>query len=356
MPSRIFISSQINEIRQARKAVIDTVHNNDHIPVFLEEVLETKEVKVKDKLMIDALLESSDALVLIYYISLGFKESVFDNLTPIQYEFQQFKKIKPNAPCLLIGQIADPSKNAEQGLIEWVTMISDNENVSHDEYGNPNDLSVKVNEWIQSLELNSMSTGSSDKMIVRYNGPDYLGLLSKITEILFCNFALNIEYISFAAKYGKATFYITCSQGSKLVNKERLADTLQTEIERESKGNEIKTSTTIVRGSDLLNVQIDNEAEVIKQYQYYLEIRTLNVPGQLSAISKILRDLDFNIDELSLKPTEKEYKGQTTITIWVSHLYDVNINVTSSEMTRLDTLINGLAGVRSLYIKLCRYV
>jgi glycine cleavage system regulatory protein len=84
--------------------------------------------------------------------------------------------------------------------------------------------------------------------------------------------------------------------------------------------------------------------------QFYVELRTIDTPGQLNAVCKVLKELWFNIDELKLKPMPPEFERQTTITLLISRRAPQHTEHLKTTLIELETALNTLIGVRAFSI------
>jgi hypothetical protein len=169
-------------------------------------------------------------------------------------------------------------------------------------------------------------------------------------------YGMNIDYISHAARGGRATLYVSCSPRGAKPEWDKLRDTLQVGALEATHG--AARDGLLMPGADpetapQVLVELDQTPPL--KWQFYMEVRTIDAPGQLNAICKVLKELRFNIDELQLKPTEPEYRRQTTMNFWLSKRDVDKPSDCDIELMELESAIRMLVGVRAFSIKIVNW-
>lgn len=425
---RIFVSSRIKELSWERKIAVETIHDSGHTPLYIEtEPRDRKQAKER----MDALIGRADGFLLLLYLSTGRPDPKLEidlirPPTPIEYEYKKFcEKHLDKQNRLILRKKTDDTVNVSNQLRDWFDNLK-GENLPTDEFDTPEQLISLIKDWLMDKQKDKEEF---DKLgfIIQYTGPDYIGLIAKISEVLFSKYTLNIDYISHASRSNRSTIYISCSSlketnieekylfswddipgndNGRLIEflKKRFGiDLIDAKIEKIEEGRTIRSSfknnfpslklnddktkvsleiddmrtdefiartengklniyeekfikhlerildeeidkdikLAIEDGRASEEVKLDGEEKKLNvksvqasekpfqigvhqdpgkspDYQYYVELRTINAPGQLNAVCNVLRDANYNIDEIVLKPTEKEHRRQTTISLWLS--------------------------------------
>jgi len=347
---KIFVSSRMNELSIERKTAIDSLRFAGHTPLYIETEPMVKDEKAKAAM--DSLIAKADALVSIHYLSEGRQESFLGDLTPIEYEIREFRKQHPEAPILVFRKEADHYPQPSPAMIDWFDRETRLTHVEVRQFRESAQLTKFIVEAVRELKLEPDPAQVTDRIIIRYTGADFIGLIESVSETIFSTYGMNIDYISHAARGGKATLYVSCSPRGNLPKQEELRSVLQA---RAVEATHVATSEGLLMpGADpnvTPQVLVELDQTTPLEWQFYVEIRTIDAPGQLNAICKVLKELKFNIDELQLKPTEREYRRQTTMNFSISKRDVDEPSECDVELMQLESAIRMLVGVRTFSIK-----
>jgi len=351
---KIFVSSRMVELSSERKIAVDSLHFAGHTPLYIETEPEVKDLAAKQ--IMDSLIESAEALVLIYYLSPGRPDGILGDLTPIQYEFTEFRKHHPNSPILLFRRKPDPEVQPSSYLLNWFLINKAKEaKLEILEFSSSHEFASSILHKVKDLKLETDKLTAPRRIIIRYTGTDFIGLIGAVSEILFSRYKLNVDYISHAGKGGLATLYISCSPRGEFPNLDYLRNDIFTRVKDDIVG--AAKESRLVDGANSQtdpDITIDEDTTTPVKDQFYVELRTIDAPGQLNAVCKVLRELRFNIDELQLKPTPPEYERQTTMVLWISKKNFQDIKDLKIILFDLETSINTLIGVRAFSIRYVR--
>jgi predicted amino acid-binding ACT domain protein len=369
---KVFVSSRMNEMPLERKAAIDSLHDAGHTPLYIETQPEITDEN--DKREMDSLIDQAEALVSLHYLSEGSASERLGHLTPIQYEFDQFRKKHPRAHVLIFRKEAEkrrakkrdkqgcePSYPAPSpGLIHWFDKEAACARVRVRQFGTWDELAKLVFSTVGQLGWKPDPEQTTKRAIVRYTGADFIGLVESVAGVLFHTYALNIDYISHASRGGKATLYISCSSRGKTPQWDGLERTLRRTL-RQAALDARKQHFLMPGASSIgpIDVSVEPDRTPPPTWQFYVEIRAIDAPGQLNNICREIRKLRFNIDELQLKPTPPEYPRQTTVNLWLSRIPTNGAGSASgcrAELAQLEARIRMLVGVHTFTIKVvdCR--
>jgi len=354
----------MDELFIERKTAIYAVHFAGHTPLYIETEPFEKERAQRERM--DSMIENAEALITLFQHTEGHSWKELGNRTPIQYEFLKFREKHPNSPVFVFRK--QPDRVLERlgdKVEEWFKIEIDNLVVQR--FSRQEELIEEIIECLTPLPKDSESLINRMRKIIRYTGADFLGLIECISEVLHGK-GMNIDYISHASRGGKATLYISCSiadkDRSKVPTDETLEDLLGISLNKafdEAKSHNLTIPGAENKAKPYKPVQVEEDHVPLPEWQFCMELRTIDAPGQLNAVCKVLKDNRFNIDELILKPTEKEYERQTTMNFWLSKMGEktarpgtANSSGCQTELGKLETAVSLLVGVRAFSIKVVK--
>jgi len=340
------------ELSMERKIAVDTLHFAGHTPLYIETEPEVKDQAAKK--VMDSFIQDAEAILLIYYLSEGRLQPLLGGLSPIEYEFLEFRKHHSKAPFILFQKTPEREVHPSGHLIQFFELEAAKEaGAKIIQFSSHQKLATSILKEVKKYKLKKDKLISVSHIIIRYTGPDFIGLIGIVSEILFSHYKLNIDYISHAGRGGLATLYIACSPRGVFpdfeVLKNDLLSGVRGDLRKATKQGRLINSTS---KKILPEISIDEDRTPKIKKQYYLEVRTIDTPGQLNAVCKVLRDLRFNIDELQLKPTSPQYPRQTTMALWVSKRHAHQEKDYKPILMQLETTLDDLIGVRSFSINL----
>jgi predicted amino acid-binding ACT domain protein len=236
-------------------------------------------------------------------------------------------------------------------------LISKNiKNISTASFTTPVELHKAILEWARKLGHDNNAPKNVSRFIFRYTGPDYVGLIAKISEVVF-GLSLNIDYISHAARSGLSTIYMSCSTYAARKDegafRRHLEKVVHKAIKKDLAVAKAEGRDFAKTGKEHVSISVDPDHEPSLPYQFYVELRTIDTPGQLHFICKVIRDtIKYNIDEIVLKPTQREHERQTTMSFWLSKRDSIGSGHPSHELMELELQLRALIGVQSLTTEL----
>jgi hypothetical protein len=354
---KIFVSSRIRELYIERKTVIEAIHFAGHTPIYIETEPIVTDERARDTMI--ALLSDADAFLSLYYLSEGRRTPVLNGKTPIEFELDRFldkrRELQNDAPILMFRRVPE-DVNPSHAMVHYFEDIGKSIGVKPIDFDSPDDLQARLEDVLRRYRRKKDQTHVPYKVTIRYMGPDYLGLIGKLSEVIFTTYRLNIDYISHSSSGGHATVCLSCSPrllpGSPdSMNGVELREVLLDELERDL---ELATRERRLSGTASVDIApevvVDVEPPSALLQQFFLEIRTIDAPGQLNAICKVLREKQYNIDELQLRPTQREYPKQVTITLWLSRL-DGGPADLQTEVNRIEAALQYIVGIRGFSTK-----
>lgn len=358
--AKVFVSSRLRELHAERKIVVEILHLCGHTPLFFERH-PSRHNPTKVKKIMDTMIQNSDALIQIQYLTCGEPMPVLSNLTPIHYEFKAFCE-RGARPCILLRKEPDPCAHVskqlqllEKELREGATSVI--------QFKEAEELVEILPTALDGLGLRKDHTQEAQGLVISYSGRDFVGLLEAITGTLFQRFRLNVNYMSYAAVGGSGTMLLTCTPREAVT--EPLGDyalsvlqTLRGEVagvqHARLKGEEFSVDPLQAGGGGPISVALQAETPVTAHC--YLEVRHADLPGQIAAVCRVIRSLEVNIDELQLHPTEFGLSKQKVLRLWVSHSPGSPGDRVDSWrrykwMLRLEAELSNLIGVRSVEMR-----
>jgi hypothetical protein len=345
----------MRELFIERKTAIEAIHFAGHTPLYIETEPEVRDLEAR--LAMDSLVDDADAFLSLFYLSEGDKQAALDDVTPIEYELARYLQTHSSKLVLMFRKTHEGA-NASQRMIHWFDRIARALPIRIHAFETPQDLHGCIRDVLRGKRYvkRADDTDLPFEFTIRYVGPDYIGLIGKLAEIVFTKYKLNVDYISHAAHGGHSTVCLSCSPRKLPGSAESLDDQqfeadLQLQIEADIE--KAQTEDRWIPGTDPSfkpKVVVNRDSTGKRRRQFFVNVRTIDAPGQLNAVCKQLRDMRYNIDELQLHPTPPEYPRQTTMTLWLSRL-DVNHGEVQKEIDRIEGALQYLVGVRALSIR-----
>lgn len=354
---KVFVCSRMNELEPERKAVIDSLFISGCTPVYFESLISAYDDR-KAKKEMDEMVAEGEALILIYPRWKGKSRKMLKGQTPTQYEFGKFyQKIKREGRDIgTYIHVFRKSVITESEMDSFMDKFSDVKAIEYDNHVNLAGFSYDLGRRLRGRR-DDKAGEILGSVVVRYNGPDFRGLLETLSDMLYrgvpqddrTRYVANLDQISFASGAGVATLYISCSFVAENVPDLRhLSEFLNAGMHRQiaeaKKDYRLPRKVRVPRKLIIVS-HGENESP---PYQLYLEVRTIDQPGQLNAVARILRQGKYNVDELQLKPAEKGYPRQTLMALWISkERGQSSPDELERELVMIETAIRELAGVRS---------
>jgi len=377
----------MQELGYERKAVIDALHYRNFTPVYIEASPDVDETDGRKRM--EKLVKSADALILLYGLSVGKPAKVLDNMTPVEFEFHLFQQSHTNAPIFLLQKGIDGVSYVHEKFAQHFSKypkaqnIDDctkRKNVWHFKFSETNqliDIIIKgcIEKELRKYERESDLKSEDRTFLVRCKSPDFIGFLERISYTLSHIHLVNIDYISFARRFGLATVYLSCTKTyrknetnsvkeDRELIRESIKKTLCVDIQKAQDEGRLLNVT----GKDAkelcgeVEVTVDFSDEQAPDYSIYIEVRTIDAPGQLHAIARVIRDMSYSIDEILLKPSEQEHLRQLIISAWISKGIrtgktgekDLDIATPELELIRLESRLRDIVGVKTFSTRLVR--
>jgi hypothetical protein len=345
----------MQEVFIERKTVIETVHFSNHTPLYIETEPMVKDERARQTML--SLLSDADGLISIHYLSEGRPDiDLLQDHTPIEFELLEFCKLHPQAPIILFRKSPDQFVTPSPRMLDFFNKMASRLGVEVVEFKHQRELQVKLSGVLRQYQMKVDDTNPDSRVTIRYMGPDFMGLVNRLSEVLFTRYKLNIDYISHAAAGGHSTVCVSCSPRllpgtPDTIDPRHLEAELLTELEAEIL--QAAGENRLVNGADLHarpEVIVDIDDATLRRRKFYVIVRAIDAPGQLNAICKELLELRFNIDELQLRPTAPEYPRQTTITMWLSR-DDTRDDDLRLELDAIEGALQYLVGVRAFSIR-----
>ncbi|MGA8807307.1 MAG: hypothetical protein WB973_05470, partial [Thermoanaerobaculia bacterium] len=280
-----------------RKIAIEVIHFSGHTPLYIETEPFVRNAQAKDAML--SLLSDADGFVSIHYLSEGRSDiNELGEHTPIEFELIEFCRLHPNAPVLLFRRKSpDQYVKPSERMLNWFDDMAARLNSPIISVANPNELQVAMGSALQPYGHSTDDANVLQRVTIRYLGPDFIGLIGKMAEVIFTKFKLNIDDISHTAAGEHATICVSCTPRQLVstpesINTRRLQADLLAEIEQAFLA-EMGDSSGV---QELLSVSspqvfVDLNPSPARQQQFYLEIRAIDAPGQINAVCKQLYGL-----------------------------------------------------------------
>jgi len=350
---KVFVSSRLDELFLERKTAVEVIHFEGHTPLYIETEREVRD-KVAKKVML-SLIADADALVSIHFLTAGRKFPVLRLLTPIEFELEEFRKLHKGKPIFIFRRTQEDTA-PNPTMLRYFDDVAREIGVTPIVFQRPEDLQKKLRNELRAYEHEVDDVQPPYRVTVRYVGPDFIGLIGRISELLFTKCKFNIDYISHASQGGHATVCLSCSprrlpDSMATIDKRRLRKALLLELRRDCELAKHENRLIGTAAGELEpDVVVDLDDACATRSQLFMEIRAIDAPGQLNAVCRVLRAHDYNIDELQLHPTAPEYYRQTTMILRLSK-QDGTLPNWPSELEGIESALRYLVGIRAITTK-----
>ncbi|HKR00247.1 MAG TPA: hypothetical protein VJT09_06215, partial [Pyrinomonadaceae bacterium] len=282
-------------------------------------------------------------------------------LTPIEYELEQFVEQKgKDAPIIFFKQKPDRFVRPSPAMEIWVEEKAGELGVEPIIFDGPGEMEYQIRHALSKFNEKKDVPCVKGRFIIRYVGPDFIGLIGKLSEVVFTGYRLNIDYISHASGGGLATTYVSCSPRMVAgtvqdVDLRELEQDMQRIIEEDLDKACTEEEHRFVDGSDPMagprpSIKVDKDPTESRPYQFFSKVRTIDAPGQLTAICKEFLVNGFNIDEFQLRPSPPEYPRQTTMYMWLSRPAKWSKG-RDEDQAELERCLRYLIGVRNFSLR-----
>ncbi|MBD0372476.1 MAG: hypothetical protein ICV60_16650 [Pyrinomonadaceae bacterium] len=356
---KFFVSSRMRELFIERKTAIETIHFCGHTPLYIETEPEVKDLEALYTM--NKLVSDADGFISIYYLSEGKKDKILGYRTPIEYELEQFVELKgKDAPIIFFKQTPDRFVMPSRTMEVWFEEKASELGIQPILFDGPREMDSKIQQALGRFSDKKDAVCVKDNFIIRYVGPDFIGLIGKLSEVVFTGYRLNIDYISHASGGGMATTYVSCSPrlvagSGEEVNLGELEENMQRIIAEDFEKACTEEEHRFADGSNPQaslrpSVKVDKDPTEVRPYQLFTKVRTIDAPGQLTAICKEFLIKGFNIDEFQLRPSAPEYPRQTTMYIWLSRPAKWSKG-RDEDQAELERSLRYLVGVRNFSIR-----
>ena len=350
---KIFVSSRLDELFLERKTAVEVIHFEGHTPLYIETEKEVRD-KLAKKTML-SLIADADALLSIHFLTAGRKFPILRLLTPIEFELEEFRRLHKGKPIFIFRRTQeDVAPNPT--MLKYFDDVAKEIGATPITFQRPEDLQRKLRAVLGAYEHEADDVRPPYRVTVRYVGPDFIGLIGKISEVLFTACKFNIDYISHASQGGHATVCLSCSprrlpESGTPIDKRRLRKALLLQCRLDcQKAKEDNRLIGTAAGELEPDIVVDIDEAGTTRAQLFVELRAIDAPGQLNAVCRVLRTHDYNIDELQLRPTPPEYYRQTTMTLRLSKK-DGILADRPAELEAIESALRYLVGVRAVTTK-----
>jgi hypothetical protein len=350
---KVFVSSRLDELFLERKTAVEVIHFEGHTPLYIETERDIGE-KLAKKTML-SLIADADALVSIHFLTAGRKFPILRLLTPIEFELEEFRRLRKGKPIFIFRRTQeDVSPNPT--MLRYFDDVAKEIGITPILFQRPEDFQKKLRDVLGAYEHEADDEKPPYRVTVRYVGPDFIGLIAKISEVLFTVCKFNIDYISHASQGGHAIVCLSCSPrrlipGMASIDKRRLRKVLLLALRHDCDAAKDDNRLIGTAAGELEpDIVVDIDEAGGTRAQLFVEIRAIDAPGQLNAVCRVLRAHDYNIDELQLRPTPPEYYRQTTMTLRLSKKDGTLVNW-PSELEGIESALRYLVGIRAITTK-----
>ncbi len=393
----IFLTSRMNnEVFWERKILVERLNSENYTPLYFEG--EPKDIP---KEVMDYMLQNSDVFMPLYFITCGREAPDLGNVTPIEYELLEYIQQQDRfpremkKPILLLdkelpAEISQDQSfeklsqiqklhNLKEKIERYQEEIGQEPNTRKVSFMNINEVLPKICEILAKFREKSEKSMAWEKQqekkyVIKYHGPDTVGLIATITDVLFNRFLMNIENVSHATGGKTATVFIWCKPRSHMEDyflqelNEMFSSKVRNMLKKRLSILEKKKEKNCSEDRTILVKNIQNTIENLRQFYeqeryfsieqeftcqaeeeqecYYMEVRHIDAPGQLSIICSKLKEENINIEDLYLLPVEG-YKRQRNLRVWFR---DLEHREEERLIPALESKLYNIIGVRAVSI------
>lgn len=341
----------MSELSVERKTAIEVIHFRGHTPIYIEGESDVDDDTAGERMT--SLLTDSDAFVSLFYLSEGTGRKSLEDKTPIEFELLQFRRLHPDRPLLFFRRTPDHGVNPSERMLDFFTRHAADAGSAVTSFRGPRELQPRMAAALDAFEKSSDSHSSTQRLAIRYVGPDFVGLVGCVAEVLFTAYKLNIDDISHTAAGIHATVSVVCSPrhsalATEVVEIESLRAHLLREIETARSGA-TKSNRALydLTAAETIQIFVNQNLPAPPQTQYHVVIRAIDAPGQISAVCRELRQLTYNIEKLQIIPTPAEYPRQRTMALLLS---SHDGSPARNTVDRIEGALQYLVGVRAFSI------
>src|SRR5258708_7296120 len=192
------------ELFVERKTAIEVIHFAGHTPLYIETEPIVKDLEARATML--SLLSDSEAFLSLHYLSEGQRdEEILDNHTPIEFELVEFMKLHPHRPILLFQQTPDQDVTPSPNMLRFFRHKAESLKKEIVTFQGPGQLHERLLDALSHYKGRKDDIRSINSVVIRYLGPDFIGLVGKISEVIFTKHGLNVDYISHASRPRRAT-------------------------------------------------------------------------------------------------------------------------------------------------------
>jgi predicted amino acid-binding ACT domain protein len=370
------------ELATERKAVIDTLHINQHWPRFIENEPADKTGRFKEYM--DSLIHTSDALLMIYALTTGQPEDTYAGKTPIEYELDEYLALcemnsarprvrvlkkdmsylgahakgggKP-APGSAEDMLCEVQKKSFGSIERILTQHSLVIDETVQTYTNQASLRELVEKFCRDesrglSERGRRGAGGRKKWLIALTFPDRIGQLASVCQALAA-LGLNVDFINHVVLSDVGNFMVLASEPrlprgyDESRRRKEIAQVIGTQVQEDAAElhdpiapNEVKAEAEPYKG---------NPHKVI----IAIEMRLMDVPGQLYSVTDALASAGYNIINTQQSVCDPEFPNQFATQIYVTHdglKTNAELKI-ARKVAGLEADLARLVGVKGLNVK-----
>ena len=263
------------------------------------------------------MVEKSDFFLLICDEGAGFNENHLNRIPPLLFEITQFKRkysddfVRRMVVFFRATHDGNPVCETLEGTIR-ATLREQNKqehNLREETYTGYDDLAAKAYGVVQRMcggRGHKSNQSSALTLSIGFQGEDKEGILAVISEFLYSEYELNVNYVSGTTLCDHATLILSASSF------EARSIELDTDVIKKSLGQSLEP---YVADADITVEVYEGE---FPAPQFYFELRVLDVPGILNTLCKAISELGLNIADIRQRPAPNEFRHQSEIVLWLS--------------------------------------
>lgn len=347
---KVFVSSRMGHLLE-RKAAIDAIHHAGQAPRYIETEEFHDEVSKLREIM-DTMLDHAEAFVGIYLPDFGKVQQELDGQQPIIFELRGMverllhaglgDQIPSRILLLCTHGLSHSDRSQLAGIFSSLPESQRPPMIHVQDY---TDVCSEVFEFARKLKDHEPDHGKEVQrytLDIEYTGLDQPGILKDLSEYLFTRHGVNVESVFGSAQGERASIQLTVAwdHGPHRVLSRK-------ELEASLNGLWSGLSRKAGEQEDPIRV-FETLPDKETQEFGYVEVRSIDAPGQLNTVCKALDELELNMQQIHLAPAPSEFPGQTVISIKIPLDRHSERMSRRAKFLKLESKLRALVGVQAL--------
>lgn len=357
---KVFVSSRMSQFAE-RKAAINAIHVAGHRPLFIEaEEYRATPDELREKM--DRMLEQADLFVGIYGDSLGENETALD-YKPVLYELKTMAESLGEAATerMLLFAKKDQSPDSRSAVDVLAKVKGLNAPTI---FERPHELTGVIFEEMCGFEPKEPEWREQSRIQVEVevSAQDVPGLLGAISEYFYAEYGMNVDQVAGSSWTERAVLHLSLSLGEGGRShrtgggfprpRNEGGSVPQKEFEERLRKDLAERCETSKRNIKVYATEAGPPREKGQGY-FFVDLRTIDTPGQLNAVCKAVKETELSIADVHLTPSPMEFPRQTSLSMRIALDGDREVSMRRQFM-ELETRLRDLPGVMAIDTRFSR--